>query len=118
MSEPKVLHEWTDYLGRANRIVDPWPERDCIKPLRHQYCERGEWTTSMASAIPSREILRLLSERDALREALRNLAAEASGALSLGLQHTIGFTNAAVLQVRVDEARAALRASEEREGGR
>lgn len=75
MSEPKVLYEWTDDRGDRHRLVERFDF-----PL-YQYQALGEWHNGKSltsSIIQSREILRLLSARDALREALSNLAATAT----------------------------------------
>ena len=68
----------------------------------------------------TRQIAELDAERDRLREALRYLKGESAAFLALAksdsdVTYWAGNTNIACLQLRIDEARAALAASEQKE---
>jgi hypothetical protein len=73
VTEAKVLHEWKDFLGRPNRIIELLPERH-PPIMRHEYVDgdrNDAWSKSMGPSILAGEVARLAARVDRLTEALR-----------------------------------------------
>jgi len=100
-------------FDELRRLAEKHLDYDYDVETLKQYCELEPQEIEYINMTNPKTILDLLADRENLREALKKLTNESQGFLSMADMHTHGYTNMQVLDLRINEARAALNKSDE-----